>query len=281
MGRASIETYQKLDRHVRRAVCKIPHSPVNFSKEWIHLSIRLGGLEIPNVTEVTYLAKVWLVFDQLLTLVFGELRSLFSNGTWRVPEASIPAHGALLSINFGGEMGQVHSRRGAEASTGRLNCRWLHDGLCDRRRCGGAFIFASMLRTLTLSCFESLVRGREKSIPSCRACREGAETITHFFQNCRSMTHMRIRRHMVIDVVKKRLRKEGYVVLNEPRVLSHEKDQVLRPDLCAKKDGKTMVLDAHVRMRPRQRDQPSLEVIRSRNMLHTATASGAVWVVMT
>ena len=47
-------------------------------------------------TEVTYL-----MFDQLLTLVFGELRSLFSNRTWRAPEASIPVHGALLSINFG------------------------------------------------------------------------------------------------------------------------------------------------------------------------------------
>ena len=51
---------------------------------------------------------------------------------------------------------------------------------------------------------------------------------------------------MVIDVVKKRLRKEGYVVLNEPRVVFHEKDEVLGPDLCAQKDGKTMVLDAHV-----------------------------------
>ena len=57
---------------------------------------------------------------------------------------------------------------------------------------------------------------------------------------------MRIRRHMLIDVVKKRIRKEGYVVRNKPRVVSHEKDQVLRPDLCAKKDGKTMVLNAHV-----------------------------------
>ena len=61
----------------------------------------MGGLGIPNVTEVTYVAKVRLMFDQLLTLVFGELRSLFSNGNWRVPEASIPARGALLSINFG------------------------------------------------------------------------------------------------------------------------------------------------------------------------------------
>ena len=58
---------------------------------------------------------------------------------------------------------------------------------------------------------------------------------------------MRIRRHnMVVNVEKKRLRKEGYVVLNEPRVVSHENDQVLRPDLCAKKDGKALILDAHV-----------------------------------
>ena len=33
LGRISIETYQKLDRHVRRAVCKILHSPANLSKE--------------------------------------------------------------------------------------------------------------------------------------------------------------------------------------------------------------------------------------------------------
>ena len=36
------------------------------------------------------------------------------------------------------------------------------------------------------------------------------------------------------------------MVLNKPRVVSHEKDQLLRPGLCAKKDGKAMVLDAHV-----------------------------------
>ena len=104
-GRISIETYQKLDRHVRRVACKILHSPVNLSKEWIHLSKQMGGLGIPNVTEVTYLAKVRLMFDRLLMLVFGELRSLFSNENWRVPEASIPARGALLSINFGGRNG--------------------------------------------------------------------------------------------------------------------------------------------------------------------------------
>ena len=53
--------------------------------------------------------------------------------------------------------------RGVEAFTSRLNCRWLHDGFCDK-----------------------------------------------------------------------------------PKVVSHEEDQLLRPGLCAKKDGKAMVLDAHV-----------------------------------
>ena len=187
------------------------------------------------------------MFDRLLTLVFGELRSLFSNGNWRVPEASIPARGALLSINFGGRIAQVHLRSRVKTFTGRLNCRWLHDGLCDRRRCGGAFIFASRLRTQTLPYGKSLVQGRGKSIPFCRACGEGAETISHILKNRLSTTQMRIRRHnMEIDVVKKRIRKEGYVVLNKPRVVSHEKDQLLRPGLCAKKDGKAMVLDAHV-----------------------------------
>ena len=187
------------------------------------------------------------MFDRLLTLVFGELRSLFSNGNWRVPEASIPARGALLSINFGGRIAQVHSRSRCQNFHGRLNCRWLHDGLCDRRRCEGAFIFASRLRAQTLPYGRSLVQGREKSIPFCRACGEGAETISHILKNRLSTTQMCIRRHnMEIDVVKKRIRKEGYVVLNKPRVVSHEKDQLLRPGLCAKKDGKAMVLDAHV-----------------------------------
>ena len=49
-GQISIETYQKLDRHVRRVACKILHSAVNLSKEWIHLSIRMGGLGISSVT---------------------------------------------------------------------------------------------------------------------------------------------------------------------------------------------------------------------------------------
>ena len=94
---------------------------------------------------------------------------------------------------------------------------------------------------------QSLVQGRGKSIPSCRTCGEGAETISHILKNRLSTTQMCIRRHnMKIDVLKKRIRKEVYVALNKPRVVSHEKDQLLRPGLCAKKDGKAMVLDAHV-----------------------------------
>ena len=151
--------------------------------------------------------------------------------------------------------------RGVEAFTGRLNCRWLHDGLCDNRRCRGVFIFASMLRTQTLPCSESQVRGKEKSIPSCRACEVGTEMISHILQNCRSTTHMRIRRlNMVTDVVKKRIRKEGYVVLNKPRVVSHEKDQLLRPGLRAKKDDKAIVLDAHV---PYESSAKRLAIARS------------------
>ena len=104
-----------------------------------------------------------------------------------------------------------------------------------------------MLHTQTLPCGESLVRGRGKSIRSSRACGEGTETISLILQNCRPTTHMRIRRlSMVNDVVKKRIRKEGYVVLNKPRVVSHEKDQLLKLGLCVKKDGKAMVLDTHV-----------------------------------
>ena len=147
--------------------------------------------------------------------------------------------------------------RGVETFTSRLNCRWLHDGLCDRRRCGEAFIFVSMLRTQTLPYGESLVQGRGKSIPSCRACGEGAETISHILQNCRSTTYMRIRRHnMVIDVVRKRIRKEGYryVVLNKPRVVFHEKDQLLRPGLCAKKMAKPWFWMHMSRTKPRQSD---------------------------
>ena len=104
-----------------------------------------------------------------------------------------------------------------------------------------------MLRIQILPYGQSLIQGRRKSISSCRACGEGTETISHILKNCRSTTHMCIRRHNIeIDVVKKRIRKEGYVVLNKPRMVSHEKDQLLRPGLCAKNDGKAMVLDAHV-----------------------------------
>ena len=238
-GRISIETYQKLDRHVRRALCKILHRPVNLSKEWIHLSIRMGGLGIPNVTEVTYLAKVRLMFDRLLTLVFGKLRYLFLNGNWRVPETSIPAHD-----QFPWEKWRKSTQgRGVETFTGRLNCKWLQDGSVT----GDVVeepLYSQVCCGPKPKCGESLVQGKGKSIPSCG---EGAETISYILQNCRSTTHMRIRRHnMVIDVVKKRIRKEGYVVLNKRRVVSHEKDQLLRAGFCVKKDDKAMVLDAHV-----------------------------------
>ena len=64
--------------------------------------------------------------------------------------------------------------------------------------------------------------------------------------------------HLVEHV--ERVPREGYMVLNEPRVVSHEKDQVLRPDLCAKKNGKTMVLDAHV---PHETSAKQLTIARS------------------
>ena len=98
------------------------------------------------------------------------------------------------------------------------------------------------------------------------------EISSHILKNRLSTTQMHIRRHnMEIDVVKKRIWKEGYVVLNKPRVVSHEKDQLLRPGLCAKKDGKAMILDAHVQKMHK----------RSKNMHHTATASGDISVAMT
>ena len=87
-----------------------------------------------------------------------------------------------------GEWRKFTKGRGVKTFTGRLNCRWLHDGLCDRRRCGGAFIFASRLRTQTLLYGKSLVQARGKSIPSCRACGEGAETISHILKNRLSTT---------------------------------------------------------------------------------------------
>ena len=92
-----------------------------------------------------------------------------------------------------------------------------------------------MLRTLTLPYGESLVQGREKSIPSCLACGEGAETISHILKNCRSTTHMRIRCHnMEIDVVKKRIRKEGCVVGAEQAEsgISRERSIVETGTLC-------------------------------------------------
>ena len=103
--------------------------------------------------------------------------------------------------------------RGVKTFTDRLNCRWLHDGLCDRRRCGGAFIFASRLPTQTLPYGKSLVQGRGKSIPSCRACGEGAETISHILKNCLVTTQTRIRRlSMEIDVAESGISRERSIV---------------------------------------------------------------------
>ena len=50
------------------------------------------------------------------------------------------------------------------------------------------------------------------------------------------------------------------MVLNKTRVVSHEKDQLLRPGLCAKKDGKAIVLDAHV---PYETSAKRLAIARS------------------
>ena len=173
LGRVSIGTCQKLDRYGRRVVCKILHSPATLSKKWIHLSMRMGGLGIPNVTEVTYLGKLRLMFDQLLTLVFGQLLISVFERKLACTRGLDPCARCASLNQFRWEKWRKSTHgRGAEAFTGRVNCRWNHDSLCDRRRCGGVG--------------ESLVRERKKSIPSCRAYGEGAETISRILQNCRS-----------------------------------------------------------------------------------------------
>ena len=57
LGRVTIATMSWLNREVQRVVRQTLHTPSNFSKEWIHLEMKKGGLGIPDALTMTYLGK--------------------------------------------------------------------------------------------------------------------------------------------------------------------------------------------------------------------------------
>ena len=106
-----------------------------------------------------------------------------------------------------------------------------------------------------------MTRGRGKSIPPCCACGKDRKTISHILQNCKATTGLRIPHHnMVLDVVKRRLKKNGHVVCSEPRIVSPLDGRVLQLDLCAKMADSALVLDAHC---PYELSAQQLKVVRA------------------
>jgi len=151
--------------------------------------------------------------------------------------------------------------RGADSFTGQRSNGWIRGGHLWPSS-GRDFVDMVKLRTQTLPCGESMVRGRGKVIPLCRHCGDSSETLVHVLQKCPFTLKLRMRRHnRVLQVVRRSLKKAGCAVYSEPRVLGRN-DTILRPDLCAKGiGGGALVLDAHI---PYELGGPSqLEAARS------------------
>ncbi len=258
LGRTTVALLCWLGREVRRAVRIILHAPSNLSANWIHLGIGQGGLGVPDPVEIVYRDKARLL-DRLVNSNDAAVRFVAEERLWgaEVLSAVLERHlmrargldpsaprSSLCSSRFKAWCKSVQGR-GADTFKGECNF-WLQGDGLRGPGAGGLFVFACKLRTQTLPCGESCVRGRGRKIPACRKCGDAAETISHILQTCPMMTELRIHRHnRVLDVVKRHLRRDPEnTVMMEPRIRSG--DVNLQPDLCVKKTDGSAVLDAHV-----------------------------------
>ena len=266
LGKVTIATTCWLYQEVQRVVQQTLQAPSNLSKKWIHLEMKKGGLGIPDALEMTYLGKarlagrlsnskdgnVQLVYD---TRLWGSELSGFERHLRRQRDLDLVSRHTSLSEFRWQRWCNSAQGRDAEAFVdqrnnfvfiGQGNNWWLREGGLNRKNRRRFFIFASKLRSQILACSESMTRLRGKSIPPCRACGEDRKTISHILQNRKAMTDLRIWLHnTLLDVVKRRLKKDGHVVCSKPRIVSPLDDRILRPDLCAKTADSALILDAH------------------------------------
>ena len=208
LARCTISQLSSLGKKVRDTIRLILHAAKNLSKKWIHLELRKGGLGIPDPLEMVYLGK---------KRIWGVLRdNVGEAGLWKGEVGVLTEHlvrrRGLDPDKFSASLQQFRwdtwrssvQGKGAEAFVGIDNSFWLRSCGLQSREKGGFLIFGVKLRTQTLPCRETLVRGRGQDICQCRHCGNGPETVVHILQRCTQTLKGRIERHnRILDVVKR------------------------------------------------------------------------------
>ncbi|CAB0028302.1 unnamed protein product [Trichogramma brassicae] len=252
LGDARIGYLRSLDRVVRHAVRGWLHLPHDCPVAYFHAAVMDGGLGIPSFRWSAMLNRrgrlehlrtsEYLTGDtvkQHLDRAISKTENFLKddNNNTIMTRAMLCKYWAQqLYARFDGvglrESGKVRGQH-----------NWLSDGT--RFLSGHDFIQSVRARINALPTKSRTTRGRAQE----RACRAGCgkvETLNHVVQQCFRSHNARISRHNALSkYVAKNLRKQGYLVEEEPRFQTTE--GLRKPDICATKDETTLVLDMQVR----------------------------------
>uniref|UniRef100_A0A3B5M253 Reverse transcriptase domain-containing protein n=1 Tax=Xiphophorus couchianus TaxID=32473 RepID=A0A3B5M253_9TELE len=126
----------------------------------------------------------------------------------------------------------------------RISNAWLRPW-CGFKQC--FFIAALQLRANIYPTRESLNRGRDGALRSCRKCSARLESLSHILGQCPAVQKARIARHNKIsNILADEAARLGWSVYKEPRFIS-ETGEMRKPDLVFAKDEEAVVIDVTVR----------------------------------
>jgi hypothetical protein len=253
MNDCTSQLLTSIDRRIREAVrlwLRLPHdTPMAF----FHASVRDGGLGVPEVrfsAPLRRLRRLERLQDSLSTVV----RLVSSTPS---TQASIQRLQRLLkvgSVHLDSRAAiEEHYRRalyGTYSGRPLMECgkvsesnSWILDygQMIDGRQ----YIDLVKCRISALPTRARCSRGRAHKDARCRRGCHSRETLTHVSQRCPATHASRIKRHDgIVRFLAGRLQRRGYSVKVEPRLTCEQ--QVYKPDLILRKDGKAIVLDAQV-----------------------------------
>jgi Reverse transcriptase (RNA-dependent DNA polymerase) len=246
----------KVDRYVRQSIRRILHLSVGLSNEFFYLSIKDGGLQIPNLHDIVSIAKIKLyrniklsgdvVLKQLIETQGSYLHERFLN---EMQLGGIQPANEIIARRIDIEKNRriAYSRKihgvGFEIfSTAPQQNRWLSG--TDRFMNARTYIQAIKLRTNSLETRVTCTRGQSGS-KICRLCGKGNESLMHVLQVCDKTRGLRYtRHHEICRTVAEKMLAQGYEVFREQSYNDGTKSIVhSRPDIVIVKNRKAIVLD--------------------------------------
>ena len=230
--------------------------PVSLSNEFFYLTLRDGGLQIPNLYEIVGIAKIKihksikLSNDTVLKLLiesqnaYIQERYLQALGLGGIqPSTDINEH--KLTIKRERRVAfrrKIHGVGHEIFSSCPMTNKWLNGtfkGMNAR-----TYIRGIKLRTNSLETKVTCTRGMEVN-KTCRLCNNAEESLMHILQICECTRGTRYTRHHKLRyAVAQKLRHKGYEVYEEQTYYPNENNlKCCRPDIIAIKNNKAYILD--------------------------------------